>query len=139
MAQALTPRTNFTGYAKLLIGSDEGEALPVTFDVYIGKAVLNRLNMGDLIFIRGNLLTRNINNKLQASSTLSTCTVLITGHPTDSMQPSSETNIIFDVTGTTTAIADRSFVMATGSFDPLSHQMVQYSVHILIPACKGLV
>ncbi|KAF8319507.1 uncharacterized protein EI90DRAFT_3020799 [Cantharellus anzutake] len=42
------------------------------------------------------------------------------GHPADSMQPSSETNVIFNVTGTTTAIADHSFVMATGSFDPLN-------------------
>ncbi|KAF8342853.1 uncharacterized protein EI90DRAFT_3115382 [Cantharellus anzutake] len=69
--------------------------------------------------------SRIINDELLASSTLSTCTVFITGHHADSMQPSSETNVIFNLTSTTTAIAEPSFVMATGSFDSRSAHLAE--------------
>ncbi|KAF8337094.1 uncharacterized protein EI90DRAFT_3014034 [Cantharellus anzutake] len=149
MAQALTLRANFTGYAfvnttpdvkngrlhsELLIGTDLTDVLAITFEVYVSNAIISSPHFGDLLFVRGNLISRIINDELVASSSLSTCTVLLTGHLEENMHPDLETNVIFDITGIIAAIEDRTFTLTTGSFDSAARGVIQFPVSILIPS-----
>ncbi|KAF9504878.1 hypothetical protein BS47DRAFT_1400944 [Hydnum rufescens UP504] len=107
------------------IGSEGEDTLPLNITAFMGNAP-HSLTEDAVAFVSGSVRVQKIGDDFIGTvDAMSVNTILNTDH-ISSLEPDNESTVTFQLTGSVTAVADRSFTIETGHYDFESKAIVRW-------------